>query len=87
MVLVPMTETALPACPICGRREGFTNKAVARGPAESYYNQDGERVEVWYDNIYFQSSPTVRCAACHSIRTDVQLANGRISLTDEDTSQ
>lgn len=80
-----MTENTLPACPYCGKSDGFFIKAQAHGAVQLFYYEDGSEAEVGYDRLGFKHGQVVRCSACTHIRRDVQYSNRRIIARAEES--
>jgi hypothetical protein len=71
-------------CPHCGGiREGFVVKGFMSGPAQSYYDENGDYSELNMDKTYWtHESEVVRCANCGKIRHDVYLLD-RIKVQEK----
>jgi hypothetical protein len=72
-------------CPHCKLpNQGFVVKEFMAGPADSYYDKDGEYSELNMDKAYWSHQSTVvRCANCGKIRRDVYLLD-RITILEKE---
>jgi len=74
----------LPQCPRCGDNEyGFWTKAQMHGPAELFYNPNGEYDEMSTDRMYTTESGVIYCGKCNKMRRDLILKNNKITTKEE----
>ncbi len=68
-----MSAQVLPPCK-CGEIGVYTH-GQARGAVKIYYNERGNEIDIFTDNVWFDDSKTIRCEKCNHIRRDLELYN------------
>lgn len=61
----------IPLCPHCGKSSGTFVSGKWTGPGKTYYNENGNQVEMDSDNLCFISFRTVHCDKCTKRRRDL----------------
>jgi hypothetical protein len=70
-----------PQCPNCGSFRGVYVNGQARGPCVTYYDVDGQELEVSLDRFHIARSKVVRCENCDQKRNDLIRVGNEIYRT------
>lgn len=71
-------------CPHCNTHEdGFFVNGIIGGPVPTYFDENGEYIEMNMDKTYWESqSKVIRCSHCGKIRRDVFLLD-RVTIAEK----